>query len=83
MNREKEKFDDLDALIGEAMQAAPEAGLSGSFTDRFIQKVRRRMMWQELLTDFSFKMGIVLFVLGVFAAIYFFVMVKDSAVLLS
>lgn len=83
MNTEKKKYDDLDVLINTAMHAEPDARLTAGFTDLFIRKIQRRIVWRELLTDFSFKMGIVLLVLGVFAAIYFFVMVKDPAVLVS
>jgi hypothetical protein len=83
MNTEKEKFDELDALIGEAMHSEPGKRIPGNFTDVFIRKVQRRIMWRELLTDFSFKLAIVVFSLTVFAGIYYFVILKDSAVLIT
>lgn len=80
---DKEKLDNLDALIDAAMRAEPERHLTGSFTDRFIQKVQRRILWLELITDFTFKMGVAMLALALFGAIYYFVMVKDVKVLLS
>jgi hypothetical protein len=83
MKLERESFDELDALIDGALREEPGRAVPAGFTDLFIRRVKKRMMWHELLTDFSFKMALVLGVLALFTGIYFLVIPRDSNMILS
>ena len=50
---------ELDDLITEALKEKPERELSLSFTDTLLEKVERRLRWQELLQAFAVKTAIV------------------------
>jgi hypothetical protein len=82
MNMQQERFDELDQLIGAALKEEPGQRIPDNFTGYFIRRVKRRLMWQELLTDFSAKMAVVLFALALFAGIYFLVIPDHAGTLL-
>ena len=48
MNAENDRFNELEALITEALKKQPERELSLSFTDTLLRKVERRLTWREL-----------------------------------
>ncbi len=58
MNAENDRFNELEALITEALKKQPERELSLSFTDTLLRKVERRLTWRELIQEFAMKTGI-------------------------
>ena len=59
MGPENEQMSELDRLIQEAMKEQPEYELSLSFTDTLLEKVEKRLWWQEVLQAFAMKTAIV------------------------
>lgn len=83
MNREQDKIDELDRLIDDALHSEPSVKIPDNFTDRFISRVQQRVLWREVISEFSVKITVVAASLLVFAAIFYFVAVEDSGRVIS
>ncbi len=59
MNAENEHFNELEALITEALKEKPERELSLTFTDTLLRRVEKHLTWRELIREFAMKIGIV------------------------
>ena len=59
MGPEKEKMNELDRLIQEALKEKPEYELSLTFTDTLLEKVEKRLWWREVVQAFAMKTAIV------------------------
>lgn len=70
MDSEKEREEQLDAIIGKALGEEPGPPIPQNFTELFIRRVERQAAWHELLTDFSVKLLVVVGSLAVFAGVY-------------
>lgn len=59
MNAENDRFNELEALITEALKEKPERELSLTFTDTLLRRVQKQLTWRELIREFAMKTGIV------------------------
>lgn len=78
MKSEEEKSDHIDRLIEDALRAEPSGRIPVDFTTKFMDRVQQRIIWQEVISEFSVKVALVLTSLLVFGGIYYFVAVEDS-----
>ena len=83
MEPKNDPLDDLDRLILEALKEKPDRDLSLSFTDTLLLKAERRLRWQELLREFTIKVGIALGSLGLVALLLVFMASEVSEPFLS
>jgi hypothetical protein len=83
MEPKNDPLDDLDRLILEALKEKPDRDLSLSFTDTLLLKAERRLRWQELLREFTIKVGIALGSLGLVALLLVFMASEVSGPFLS
>ena len=65
MGPEKEQMNELDRLIQEALKETPEYELSLTFTDTLLEKVEKRLWWQEVIQAFAMKTAIVVGTLAI------------------
>lgn len=77
MNAADDRFNELEALITEALKDKPERELSLTFTDTLLEKVAKRLTWRELIREFAMKTGIAAAALIILAICLFFP-VRDS-----
>jgi hypothetical protein len=78
MNADRKQQDGIDSLITEALGSEPGFKLSSTFTDRLVKKVQRHLVWREIFTEFSIKIGIVAGILLILLICLFFPFMKEG-----
>jgi hypothetical protein len=72
MERNNEQYDKVDHLIRDAMHERPEIPMPPDFTDRFMLRYEKRMAWNELISVFAIKTGLVLASLAILTVFLIF-----------
>lgn len=69
---------EIDDLINEALRTEPDYFLSSSFTDKLVIKVRRNLIWKELVTEFALKIGLIIIALIILTVCLIFPSTKEG-----
>jgi len=78
MNEERKTREEIEILINEALRMEPGISLSSSFTEKLVIKVRRHLIWRELITEFALKIGLVIGALTILAICLIFPSTKEG-----
>ncbi|MCX6282258.1 MAG: hypothetical protein NTU51_09885 [Bacteroidetes bacterium] len=80
---EKKEFkENLDGMIDHSLREPPDFIFPEDFTDNLVKKLEKQLVWQELLTEFGLKAGLVLLALLIIGICLIFPANTDPAPLL-
>jgi protein-S-isoprenylcysteine O-methyltransferase Ste14 len=68
----EEAYNEMDQLISQALNEEPEFSLSTDFADRVSRKVGDRMLRKRLLSEYAWKVGVIVVPLLILAGIFFY-----------
>ncbi|MCX6284946.1 MAG: hypothetical protein NTW31_12015 [Bacteroidetes bacterium] len=78
----KEFMENLDGIIDDSLREPPDNIFPDDFTDKLVKKLEKQLAWQELLTEFGLKTGLVLLALIVMGICLIFPAKTDPAPLI-
>ncbi len=80
---EIEEFNkNMESIIDDSLRQPPDFILPDDFTEKLVKKLEKQLAWQELLTEFGLKTGLVLLALIVMGICLVFPAKTDPAPLI-
>ncbi|GET29690.1 hypothetical protein [Prolixibacter sp. SD074] len=68
----EEAYNEMDQLIHEVLEEGPEFSLSTDFAGRVSRKVGDRMLRKRLLSEYAWKVGVIVVPLLILTGIFFY-----------
>ncbi|GET31865.1 hypothetical protein PbJCM13498_07280 [Prolixibacter bellariivorans] len=79
----EEAYNEMDQLIGQVLKEEPEFSLPADFANRVSRKVGDRMLRKRLLSEYAWKVGVIVVPLLILAGIFFYFDPKTISQMLS